>query len=309
VRSRRRFEAPSIVALALTCALAAPAAGQSGHKATIAVLPFELAGPVVHLDDPFETTVLQDVFNRVLVNTRKFVVVDRTRLKRLRDEQRFGGSGLVDAASRARVGRILGAQYLVMGTVFDYSVSPPREMAYGSGWTRPVRISVEVQVVDSGSGQIVSARKAEATTQVRVPDASAAGAIPRAALEQAAEQVASQSLNAILDVAYPIKVIEVVGDKVRLNRGQDGGLKAGTTLRCFAAGRKLYDPDTKELLGSAEQDAGTVEVTEVLAKMTVARVVDRASVAVGDTCRLDQVAENEAGRHRAPPPSGPIHSY
>jgi len=312
VARRARIARPArdaAVAALLLGAVAAPAFAEAARKATIAVLPFELAGSADFAGDPFETTILQDAFNRVLVNSRKFVVVDRARLKRVRDEQRFGGSGLVDAGSRARIGRLLGAQYLVMGTVFDYSIEPPREMAYGSGWASPVRVSVEVQVVESSTGQIVSARKASARVQARAPDARTASRVPREALEQAAEQVASQSLNAIVGVAFPIKVVEVRDGEVRLNRGTDGGLMAGTVLRCFAAGRALYDPDTKELLGRSEHAASTVEVTEVLATMTVARIVDGAGLAVGDSCRLDQLAEHEAGRHRAPTPAGPIHSY
>jgi TolB-like protein len=284
------------------------AAAQAASKATIAVLPFEI-GDIVNEGPPLETGVLMDVFNRVLVNTRKFNVVDRKRLDRIRSEQKFGRSGLVDAGTRARIGKILGAEYLVMGTVTDYSVAPPREMAYGSGWTRPVRISVEVQVVDSSSGQIVSAKKSVGTAQSRVSDPNAAGRIPREALEKAAEEVANDAVIRILSAAYPIKIVDVSGDEVRLNRGEGGGVEVGSVLRCFAPGKKLIDPDTKESLGTSEIPAGSVRVTEVLAKVSVARVLENSGLAAGNSCREDEEAADEAGTHRAPPPPGPIHSY
>lgn len=290
-------------------ACATPSAAQSGNKATIAVLPFELAGPIVSEGRPFETDVLTDVFSRVLVNTRKFVVADRARLERVRREQRFSGSGLVDPATSARVGRLLGAQYLVVGKVLDYSIGAPREMAYGSGWTRPVRISTEVQVIDSSSGQIVSATKAAATAQTRISSPADAGGIPRAALEKAAEEVAHEALLTIVSVAYPVKVLAVGGQQVTLNRGADGGLEVGTVLRCFGAGKALIDPDTKENLGKQETLAGRVRVDEVLAKTTVASVLGEGDVVPGQSCRLDEDAAEEAGTHRAPPPSGPIHAY
>ena len=296
-----------VLPLALTL-LTRLAAAQGTSKATIAVLPFEFA-EIVSSGPPLETSVLVDVFNRVLVNTRKFSVVDRQRLDRVRGEQKFGRSGLADARTRANIGKIIGAQYLVMGTVLDYSASPPQEMAYGSGWTRPVRISVEVQVVDSSSGQIVSARKASGNAQARVADPNAAAGVPREALEKAAEEVANEALISILNVAYPIKVVDVTGDEVRLNRGDGGGLQVGAILRCFAAGKKLVDPDTQEVLGTSESAAGSVRVTEVLAKVSVAQILDNNGIAAGHSCRVGEDAEDEVGTHRAPPPPGPIHSY
>lgn len=293
------------VMLLLACAVTARA--ESG-KATIAVLPFDVS-ELLAGDAGVETNILTDTFSRVLVNTRKFVVVDRTRLERVRREQKFGTSGLVDPGRRAALGRLLGAQYVVVGNVLDYSADPPREMAYGSGWTRPVRISVEVQVVDTSTGAVVAARQASAAVQSRAPSPQAASGVPHDALERAAQQVAQDAVGAIIDAAYPIKIVALEGDDVRLNRGQDGGLEAGAVLRCYAAGRKLVDPDTKESLGSSETILGSIRIAEVQAKTTTARLVDGVGFKVGDTCRVDAEAADEAGTHRAPPPPGPIHAY
>lgn len=298
----RRRARHVVVGACMVC-LATP--GAAADKATIAVLPFEVS----HAQSELETAVLVDVFNRVLVNSRKFNVVDRSRLDRVRREQRFSRSSLADAGTRVGIGKILGAQYLVMGTVLDFSVAPPREIAYAGGWVRPVRVSAEVEVIDASTGQIVSARKADGTAQSPVTDPHAAGLVPRDAIERAAEEVATEALIPILNAAYPIKIVDVTGATVRLNRGEGGGLEAGTVLRCFASGRALVDPDTKEALGSGEVAAGSVRITEILAKVSVAAVLDDDGLAVGQACRSDGDTGTEAGTHRAPPPAGPIHSY
>lgn len=299
------FPAMRLGVATATCCLGILLASEShcADKATIAVLPFEVSDAA----SAIETSALVDAFNRVLVNTRKFTVVDRARVDRTRREQKFGGSGLVSPGSAAAAGRLIGAQFLVMGTVVDYSVDPPREMAYGSGWTRPVRISANVQVVDASSGQIVAARRASASAQVRVSDPRAAGAIPNQALEQAGERVAEDCIRAILDAAYPAKIVSVEGDEVRLNRGEGGGLGVGTELDCFAAGKNLYDPDTKELLGTNDRFQASVAITEVLTTMSVGRIVGGASLRTGDTCRAKD--DGGTGTRREPPPAGPIHSY
>jgi TolB-like protein len=46
-------------------------------------------------------------------------VVERARLKALLEEQKLGQSGQVDPASAARVGKLLGARFLVLGSFFD----------------------------------------------------------------------------------------------------------------------------------------------------------------------------------------------
>lgn len=294
---------------ALVALAAVPSAvrAQGAKKATIAVLPFELA-EIVKTDQSLETEVLVDAFKRVLVQSRKFEVVDRSKLERVRREQRFGQSGLVK--SRRPATDFKGAQYLVVGTVQDYSAGEVRELPYGSGFARPVRVSVEVEVVDSSTGQVLAARKAVGTAQARVSSAAEAGRVPREGLEQAGEQCANDALLAILDAAYPIKVIGGSGDSRQLNRGEGGGLQAGALLRCFAAGKALKDPDTGEVLGASESEVGSVRVTEVLAKYSNAQVLD-GNPREGDSCRLteDAAGEDEAGTHRAPPPAGPIQSY
>src|SRR5690606_14633461 len=215
------------------------------EKASIAVLPFEVA--VATGNGDLETSILTDALVRALVSSRKFTVVDRTRLKRVRKEQRFGASGLVDAGSRARVGKLLGAQYLVVGTIRDVGVGAPRAMAYGSGWTRPVSITAELEVLDADTGQIVTARSASGTGQVRASGPADADSIARQGIEQAANALAQDALQSIVDAAFPVKILDVAGGQVRLNRGEGGGLDVGTVLRCYATGRALRDPDTKEV--------------------------------------------------------------
>jgi hypothetical protein len=82
----------------------------------------------------------------------------------------------------------------------------------------------------------------------------------------------------------------------------------GTELNCFAAGKKLYDPDTHALLGTNERPSGRIQVTEVLTAMTTAKILGGESLQAGDTCRGDPESDG-AGQHREPPPAGKIYSY
>jgi TolB-like protein len=60
---------------------------------------------------------LADLLLADLSTSRQLVVVDRARLDVLVREIRLGGSGLVDDATAPRVGRLVGARRLVLGTL------------------------------------------------------------------------------------------------------------------------------------------------------------------------------------------------
>lgn len=70
-------------------------------------------------------------------------VIERDALVKLLDEQRLTEAGLTDPATAARAGKLLGADYLVVGELF--SVKLPS-------------ISVALRVVDTQTGEVVASR-------------------------------------------------------------------------------------------------------------------------------------------------------
>ncbi len=49
----------------------------------------------------------------------KLTIVERTRIQEILDELKLGHSGRVDPATSAKIGRLVGAEYLVLGTYFE----------------------------------------------------------------------------------------------------------------------------------------------------------------------------------------------
>jgi hypothetical protein len=90
-----------------------------------------------------------------------------------------------------------------------------------------------------------------------------------------AKAVAAQMADQLVDTVFPMKVLNVQGDKVWINRGQDGGLKKGDVLIVFRPGVALIDPDTGENLGSAETEIGKIKVVRVNPKFTIAKVITK----------------------------------
>lgn len=62
---------------------------------------------------------LQQMMITELSQNSDLRVVERTELRRLLDEQDLGASGRVDPSTAARVGRVVGARYVIMGQYVD----------------------------------------------------------------------------------------------------------------------------------------------------------------------------------------------
>ena len=122
-RSARLFALPIVVVI-LALALgpegaprAERAAAGKPVKPTIAVLYFDYGGKKAELEP------LRDGLAQMLITDLSELgeirVVERARLKAVLEEQKLAASGKVDAASAARLGKLLGARSLVLGSFFD----------------------------------------------------------------------------------------------------------------------------------------------------------------------------------------------
>ncbi|MDX9751006.1 MAG: CsgG/HfaB family protein [Flavobacteriales bacterium] len=76
-------------------------------------------------------------------------IVDRENMERILEEQRLGLSGMVDEQTAVRVGNLMGAQAVLMGTVIDYRETPGRLRTS----TKQAFESYSVQTVDKETGE------------------------------------------------------------------------------------------------------------------------------------------------------------
>jgi len=90
-------------------------------RSGMAVLPFENGGSYgLEAEDYDALEVgMQQMLTTEFAMNDQLRVVDRSRIKDLLAEQDLGASGRVDAATAAKIGRIVGAKYMVMGGFID----------------------------------------------------------------------------------------------------------------------------------------------------------------------------------------------
>jgi curli biogenesis system outer membrane secretion channel CsgG len=114
---------------------------------------------------------LQDMLASELRSTNAFQVLERKEINAVMGEQDLGASGRVDRATRAKIGKIKGAQYLVAGTVSSYEEDTSGTGGgFGvlgfhiGGEQTKAYIAVDLKVIDTTTGEIVDSRTVEATS-------------------------------------------------------------------------------------------------------------------------------------------------
>ncbi|MBN1550216.1 hypothetical protein JW979_02055 [bacterium] len=87
-------------------------------KPTIAVLDFESIGAEEHLGKA-----VSEIMRTELIDTNRYRVVERAQINKTISEQRFQKSGLIDDKSAIELGKLLGADLIVIGSVVKIGTS------------------------------------------------------------------------------------------------------------------------------------------------------------------------------------------
>lgn len=103
-----------------------------------------------------------DIFLSEAFRSGQFRITERAELGRVLDEQNLAVSGRVDPATAADVGRITGAELIVLGSLSEFSIDTVGGGggvlgAFGGGaQTVTARVTVDIRVVDSVTAEIVT---------------------------------------------------------------------------------------------------------------------------------------------------------
>src|ERR1017187_9654665 len=103
-------------------------------------------------------TSASDILITELAKSGKFIVVERDKMDKLMAEQKLGMSGAIDPNTAARVGKILGLNAIVTGSISQFG-----EQTEGSEYlitqskSQVVKCTVDIRVVDAETGQVLYA--------------------------------------------------------------------------------------------------------------------------------------------------------
>src|SRR5229473_719772 len=275
----------TLVALALLLAL--PPASFAQGKIKIAIWEFENhADTGLSFFSSMATATRNQIdteFSDNSLLSSKFSVIERDKLNLVLKEQGLAQTGAVDPATAAKVGKLLGVKYIVLGGVDKFKIDNT------GGGIAKFGISAHVVQADA----TINLRFIDSTTAERVISLSADGevkkgggafsgnslsrdsergiadeTIQKTAKAVVAKLATADNLARVISAAGPAgglagKIIKVEGDRAWINLGATSGVKVGDKFNVIYVGAALIDPDTGKTLGADERQIGNGAVVDV----------------------------------------------
>ena len=255
--------ASMILAVALA-AVALPARAAAAAATTIAVAPFASS----YYPD-YSIPVMVSAITDALVSSGKFNVVARAQLDKVLAEQKLNNSDLVDPKAAQKVGRLVGARYVVLGSLISVNFQSGYPTSKDTYETK-----VQIQLVETETGSIkVSETFVGTESRYAMQRDPATYAISvsegikcfEANLKSIAEQFVDR-LNAMNPLEGLIVAIE--GQRVAINLGASSGVKVGQEFLVFTEGDALKDPATGEVLSRQRTNVARLVVVSVEPKLS-----------------------------------------
>lgn len=148
-----------------------------------------------------------DMMTTQLVKTRKFTVVERDKLKTIMKEQNIGATGLVDTKA-AEIGKLLGAQYIVIGAVTEYGSSHSSGSGAGISVAKTIyRTGVDIRIVNASTGEVIFAENGNGEESASSGSFLGIGGGDSGAFDEKKGQESMR--KAIIDVCEKIKKEEI----------------------------------------------------------------------------------------------------
>ncbi|PSF31156.1 penicillin-binding protein activator LpoB [Aphanothece hegewaldii CCALA 016] len=285
---------------------------QNNQKIRVAVLDFDYSS----VSDPRWISLLggekgsrgvSDILVNKLVDSGKYSVIERSRIDAVLQEQNLGASGRVDATTAAEIGRILGVDIVIVGSITQFDLEARQEglnvpffgqqkkdtNAYVKLNARMINTTT-AEIVGTAEGNGTANQSDRSTTILGFGGGSATsneGKLLSAATEKAVSQVV-ETFNSKADaVATSPRAISnaviaaVAGNQIILNKGSRDGFAVGMKVTIERVTQQVKDPATGRIIRQLTQPIGMIEITEVDGQSSVGKVVSGSKFKVGDLAK------------------------
>ncbi len=215
-----------------------PASTLIGERLSIAVLPFEskdIGGAIGQID-------LLDKLVTGFVNVDRFKVIERAQLEKILEEQKLGMSGIIDASTAAQIGKGIGVDGVVCGSII-----------HGGN-----AVTIDARLIDTETAAIITAK-----------DAYISGLSLQNLSQMISDLAARFKADLPLVNGY---VIGVQGEKVTIDLGNKNGIKKGMKCHVYREGSPIVHPVTGEVLGKNIDELCEVQITDVFEAYALATI-------------------------------------
>lgn len=256
---------------------------------------------------------VSDLLVNQLVRNGGYTVIERSKLDAILQEQNLGASGRVDPSTAAQIGRLLGVDTVIFGSVTQMDLERKSQGggAFGIGGSSEktqAYVQLSVRMVNTTTGEILAVADGTGEAKqkggkIRIGGISAGsstsndGKLMTEATKIAIEQVVDSIGNSSSTVAagsdsvkpaIDALVADVAGDLVILNKGSADGYRKGMTVAIERVTKEIKDPETGEVIRRLASEIGRIELTDVDSKSSVGKIVSGANFQIGDMATVKE---------------------
>jgi curli biogenesis system outer membrane secretion channel CsgG len=299
-----------------------------GRKKRVAILDFDYGTVHSAVSALFGSDVdvgkgITDLLVKYMVKDGTYSVIERKALDKILAEQNFSNSDRANPTSAAKLGRLLGVDAIITGSITQFGGETKNTNVGGVGGglgkvglggfgqkkTKAI-VAIDARIVDIDTAEILGVADGKGESQRQSTSLLGGGGgwsgfgaghvdfgssnfqetIIGEAVKQATEQLSTGLIanNAKL-VARVINVEGLVaaveGKDIVINVGTKAGLKSGQQMTVERVTKEIKDPATGKVLRRLSTQVGTIEVTDVDDVSAIAKSLSGAGFKVGDVVK------------------------
>jgi curli biogenesis system outer membrane secretion channel CsgG len=239
---------------------------------------------------------LSQQLSAMLTQTNKFAVLDREYINEFAQNRNILISEDSPIEEKARLGEVLGADYMIVGTISNARLQIKERLSRAIG--RPIR-EYEVDYVFDYRLIVAPTRQVKLadTVNIALEEDQVKELVKewepedldyREMVDNLTARAAKQVVDSIIDRLYPIRIASknIIGQIV-INQGGKR-ISKGDILDVVVQGEEIFDFDTKESLGQPESQIATIKIEKVTPTISYASLIkgDLEKITAGLICRL-----------------------
>jgi outer membrane protein OmpA-like peptidoglycan-associated protein/curli biogenesis system outer membrane secretion channel CsgG len=236
-----------------------------------------------------------------LVKNGSFSVIDRGALSKVLAEQNFSNSNRADPASAARIGKILGVDYIIVGTITEFGNETNKQNVGGGGsnWhgfgvgnfghsNSKASVVINARIINTDTAGILAAAEGKGESSRSSLGLGGAGGnwhgmgagnvdlgssnfqntiigeATKKAVDALANDLGSQSGRLQVRTFKGEGMIAAIDNgQIILNVGGSAGIRVGDVLEASRVAREIKDPATGRVLRRLSSTVGSLRATDV----------------------------------------------
>lgn len=327
LETQAQTPAPASGASAAPAAPGAPTQPQ-GRKKRVAVFDFDYATVQKYSDAAFGANIdvgkgIADLLVKHLVQDGTYSVIERKAMDKILAEQNFSNSDRANPNSAAKLGKLLGVDAIIVGSITQFGNDTKNTKIGGGGgnWggfgiggfshkKSKAIVAVDARIVDIDTAEILGVADGKGESSRESTSMLGGGgnwhgwgggavdfgssdfqqtilgeAVNNAVTQLSTGIIADNSKLQARTITVEGLVAAVDAGQVVVNVGAKAGLKVGDQLTVERVTKEIKDPATGKVLRRMATAVGVIKVTDVDDVSAVASVVSGSGFKVGDAVK------------------------